>query len=159
MKNYTSTVPADRTVTEIEGLLIRAGARSISKEYSNGEIAALTFVVLCPESNAPLGVRLPADVDAVFGVLKKARSPRARLHRGWEAKMREQAKRTAWRLMFDWVAVQLSLIEMRQAEMMQVFLPYIWSGRGTFYQQLRENKFAALTYQGASDQAGEGPGE
>ncbi len=149
MKNYTSTVPADRSVAEIEALLIRAGARSISKEYGgNAEIAALNFVIMCPETNAPLGVRLPADTEAVFLVLKKARSPRARFHRGWEAKLREQAKKTAWRLMLDWTAVQMSLIEMKQAEVMQVFLPYLWAGKTTFYESIKQGKFKALGYSG-----------
>jgi hypothetical protein len=148
MKNYTSTVPFERSVEEIEKLLVRAGARSISKEYANNEVAALNFVILCPETNAPLGVRLPADVDAVFLVLKKGRSPRAAHSRGWEQRLREQSKRTAWKLMFDWVAVQLSLIEMKQAELMQVFLPYLWAGKTTFYESIKQDKFKAIGYSG-----------
>jgi len=50
--------------------------------------------------------------------------------------------------MFDWVAVQLSLIEMKQAELMQVFLPYLWAGKTTFYESIKQNKFAALSYEG-----------
>lgn len=150
MKNYTSQVQAEQSISEIENLLVRAGARSISKEYSNGLVTALNFVILNPETNAPIGVRLPADHEAVFLVLKKNRSPRARYHRGWEDRLREQARRTAWRLMLDWCAVQLSLIEMKQAELMQVFMPYIWTGRTTFYAALKENKFAALTYSGSA---------
>lgn len=149
MKNYTSKVAAEETVTDIEELLIRAGARSIAKEYSGGGIAALNFVIMCPETNRPLGVRLPADVEAVFGVLKRNRNPKVR--RRSDNALREQAKRTAWRLMFDWVAVQLSLIEMKQAEAMQVFLPYLWAGTGTFYQSLKESKFAALGYSGEKE--------
>lgn len=148
MKNYTSRVEASTTVAEIEELLIRAGARSISKEYLNGEIAALNFVILNPETNSPLGVRIPADVEAVFGVLKKSRNPRLRKHRNSDDRLREQAKRTAWRLMLDWVAVQLSLIEMRQAEVLQVFLPYLWAGKTTFYESIKQEKFKALGYSG-----------
>jgi hypothetical protein len=149
MKNYTSTVPAERSVEEIERMLVRGGARSISKEYVDGEVSALNFMILCHETNAPLGVRLPADCEAVFQVLKKARSPRARSSRGYEPRLREQSKRTAWRLMFDWVAVQLSLIEMKQAELMQVFLPYLWTGKTTFYESIKQDKFRAIGYTGS----------
>jgi len=111
-------------------------------------VTALNFVIMCPETNAPLGVRLPADQEAVFQVLKKSRNPRVRKAKNWEEKLREQARRTAWRLMFDWAAVQMSLIEMKQAELMQVFLPYLWAGKTTFYESIKQDKFRALGYSG-----------
>lgn len=154
MKNYTSRVEAEESIADIEQVLIRAGARSISKEYLNGQATALNFVIMCPETNAPLGVRLPADQESVFQVLKKNRNPRARKSRNWEEKLREQARRTAWRLMFDWAAVQMSLIEMKQAELMQVFLPYLWAGKTTFYESIKQDKFKALGYSG-KDEANE----
>lgn len=151
MKNYTSTVPAERTVSEIEDLLIRVGARSISKEYHEGQISALNFVIPCPETNAPLGVRLPADPGAVFEVLMRGRKVR---DKATQQRVREQSKRTAWRLMFDWVHIQLSLIEMRQAEAMQVFLPYLWAGKTTFYQAIKADKFKAIGYGGNGPEGG-----
>jgi hypothetical protein len=151
MKNYTSRVDAESSVADIEEVLIRAGARSISKEYANGAVTALNFVIMCPETNAPIGVRLPADEEAVFQVLKRARNPRQRKSKNWEQKLREQSRRTAWRLMFDWAAVQMSLIEMKQAELMQVFLPYLWAGKTTFYESIKQDKFKALGYSGAAD--------
>jgi hypothetical protein len=141
VKNYTSQVPAERTIGEIEDLLIRAGARSISKEYHEGQITALNFVLLVPETNSPIGVRLPADPEAVYNVLMRGRKNR---DAATQRRVREQAARTAWRLMFDWCAVQLSLHEMKQAELMQIFLPYLWVGKGTFYAAIKETKFAAL---------------
>jgi hypothetical protein len=46
--------------------------------------------------------------------------------------------------MLDWVAVQLSLIEMKQAELLQVFLPYLWAGKTTFYESIKQGKFKAI---------------
>ncbi len=46
--------------------------------------------------------------------------------------------------MQDWVAVQMSLIQMHQAETLQVFLPFVWDGRRTFYQAVKETGFKAL---------------
>lgn len=145
MKNYTSEVPPAKSIAKIEELLIKAGARQINKEYTaNGEVAAVTFSIVNPESNQPVYVRLPADPEAVFQVFKSQR--RAALSRSQSESLREQAKRTAWRLLWDWVAVQLSIIEMKQAELLQVFLPYIITGNGTFYQQLKQSQVAMLGY-------------
>jgi hypothetical protein len=45
----------------------------------------------------------------------------------------------------DWVEVQLSLIRMQQADLLQVFLPYIWDGSRTFYAAIKERNFLAIT--------------
>jgi hypothetical protein len=39
---------------------------------------------------------------------------------------------------------QLSLIQMRQADFIQVFLPYVWDGKQTFYQALKASNYKAL---------------
>lgn len=147
MKNYTSTVPAERSIAEIEQLLVRAKARNIAKQYDGqGQVLALEFS-LPNETAAAIYVRLPANPDAVFEVLKRSKK---RIDPRSIPRLRDQARRTAWRLMLDWVAVQLSLIEMRQAELMQVFLPYVMtSGEQTFYDRLKGQKFAALTHRPA----------
>jgi hypothetical protein len=36
------------------------------------------------------------------------------------------------------------MIQMKQAETLQVFLPYVWDGQQTFYQRLKESKFRAM---------------
>ena len=59
-------------------------------------------------------------------------------------KIRDQASRTAWKLMQDWIEIQVSLIEMRQVEFLQVFLPYVWDGQQTYYSYLKEGNFKLL---------------
>lgn len=56
----------------------------------------------------------------------------------------EQAERTAWKLVQDWVEVQLSMIQMKQADFVQVFLPYVWDGRETLYQRIKSTGYRAL---------------
>ncbi len=46
--------------------------------------------------------------------------------------------------MQDWVEVQLSMIQMKQADLMQVFLPYVWDGKRTYYDALKVNGFRAM---------------
>lgn len=145
MKNYTSTVSPEQTIYEIERLIIRFGAKSIAKEYSpQGDVAALSFMIIEPTSKLPIGIRLPANPEGVYGVL---RAKKKRWMHSMEKNLREQAKRTAWRLTLDWVAVQLSLIEMKQAEPLQVFMPYIWNGTSSLYQAIRDSGFKAIGYE------------
>ncbi len=46
--------------------------------------------------------------------------------------------------MQDWLEVQLSMIAMRQADFVQVFLPYVWDGQRTYYQALKDSGFRAM---------------
>lgn len=140
LKNYTSNVPVARTLSRIEECLAEAGATGIMKEYKKGFLTALAFRVTLPTGRA-MSIRLPANADGVFAALmKEVKRPRE----GTAAKIREQAGRTSWKLMQDWVEVQLSLIQMQQADFVQVFLPYVWDGKTTFYEQLKAKNFLAL---------------
>jgi hypothetical protein len=158
LKNYTSEVPVPQTIARMETLLIRAGVTGITKEYdpaAAGKIAAITFCIQLPE-NPPVTVRLPADEDAVQQALwvdyvngdETTTDGKALLYPGnkkkTKADFRAQAERTAWKLVQDWLEVQLSMIAMRQADFVQVFLPYVWDGSRTYYQALKESKFRGL---------------
>jgi len=140
IKNYTSGVPVERTVMRIEVALIAAGAIGIYKDYKDGVLGAICFSIQDPE-NRLLSVRLPADAKAVYEVLRaRMKRPRGETLK----KLMDQSARTSWRLIEDWIKIQVSLIEMRQAEFLQVFLPYIWNGKQTYYESLKEGGFKAL---------------
>lgn len=155
LKNYTSNVPVSQTIYKIEQVLIRCGVSGISKEYTgtNGKIQALIFKI---EGQPPVQVRLPADVDAAWTALwldyagtELCQSDPTRTGYGSRKKLkkadfREQAERTAWKIMQDWVEVQMSMIQLKQAEPLEVFLPYAWNGQRTFYQELKASQFRAL---------------
>ena len=142
IKNYTSNVPIERTISHIEQRLAESGADGIMKEYTTGQLTALSFRVTLPEDGQKVSVRLPANVEGVYVSLsKEVRKPRA----GTLERIREQAGRTAWKLMLDWCEVQLSLIAMQQAEFRQVFLAYILTdGKRTFFDRLKKDNFLAL---------------
>ncbi len=141
MKNYTSTVPVERTILRIELALVTGGAIGIMKNYDrDGNLEAISFSVPHPEKRL-LGIRLPADVEAVRRVLMAdVKRPRKETVK----RINSQAARTAWKLIQDWVEVQMSMIEMQQVEFIQVFLPYIYDGKKTFYAALKENGFKLL---------------
>jgi len=140
IKNYTSNVPVERTISRIEQVLASAGAVGIIKDYSAGRLVSLSFRVTLPTGKA-VEVRLPANHEAVYQTLcKDIRRPR----KGTMEKLQDQSLRTSWKLMQDWVEVQISLIKMQQADFMQVFLPYVWDGNKTFYAALKDQNYLML---------------
>jgi hypothetical protein len=165
LKNYTSDVPVSQTIHSIEDVLIKCGVSGIMKEYGStaGDIKAITFQIKLDGINA-VTVRLPVNVqraqDALFQNYAKGEklTPDGRKiedHRTLKKKkwseFRDQAERTAWRITFDWVQVQMSMIEMKQADFREVFLPYVWDGRTTFYQRVHDGGFRALIPEKASE--------
>lgn len=129
--NYTTSVSVDRSVTEIQKALARAGADSVSVEYSSGGVSAIKFVVKL--GAVPVPFRMPCSIDGVLEALKKARMPKSKLSR-------EHAGRVAWRIVKDWTLVQLALVEAHQAQLTEVFLPYVVNDRGeTMFQHFTKN--------------------
>jgi hypothetical protein len=150
LKDYTSQVPVQATVARIEMALASSGVTGIQKEYDGfGSLAAICFSVAVEDQRPGGGplrsvtVRLPVNVKAVEKVLTaEIKRPR----KGTALRVKDQAQRTAWKLMQDWVEVQLSLIKMQQAEWLQVFLPYLYDTRThqDFFAQLKASNFKAL---------------
>lgn len=142
IKNYTSGVPVERTINRIEGALIRGGAIGISKEYKEGLLEAIHFSIPNPKGPGMTIIRLPGDAKAVYkALLDKMKRPREETLK----RLEDQAARTAWKLIQDWVEIQMTLIEMQQLEFLQVFLPYIWDGKQTLYNYLKDTGFKMLT--------------
>jgi hypothetical protein len=151
IKNRTSTVPPERTAARIEELLAKSGATDIRKRYEGGELRGLDFVI--PTDMGVLSFRMPVDVESAFQVMyEERRKHRSFLTGAQRVALKEQAKRTAWRLAQDWLEVQLSLVAMRQAELVQVLLPYAVKNDQTFFQAFKASGFAALLPPPKADQ-------
>jgi hypothetical protein len=138
--NYTTTVPASRTVSQMQEVLAKAGAATIAARYDEGKAIGLSFTLM-----TVYGWRdftLPVDTDAVYRVMARDRSgvpPRL--------KTREQAERVAWRIAKDWLEAQLAIVESQMVSFDQVMLPYMHvDGTKTLYQAYEERESAlALT--------------
>jgi hypothetical protein len=157
LKNYTSDVAPSITIGRIKQLLIRVGCSSISESYgSDGEIQAITFTIQIPGAARPMMIRIPSNVEGALTALWLNYADGGSLsHNGNEVwgngrkrrnkkSFRDQAQRTAWRLAQDWIEVQISMIQMQQADILQVFLPYAWDGKQTYYDRLKGGGFKAL---------------
>jgi len=147
--NYTTTIDPMRTAGEISGLLAAKGAHSINIDYRNGEPVALSFSI---EAYGKLfAFRLPCNVAGY----EKAMNRNGHIPRQY--KTTEQAKRTAWRNLKEWVEVQLAFIEANQAEMTEIFLPYIITDSGqTLFQRFTQDSKGLLA---GSDQRLLGDGQ
>jgi hypothetical protein len=148
IKNYTSTIPASTSMARIEDMLVEAGARDIHKSY-NGEreCDAIIFIMAVPGTPLPMHFKLPAKVDACFEALWKLYSQTVKKPSDQMKKtLREQAVKTAWKIIHDWVEIQISLIQLEQAEAMQIFLPYVYNpdSKETFYEHVKKGSFKLL---------------
>jgi hypothetical protein len=128
------------------------------KEYvgTEGEIAAVTFQIEAPSGK--LSIRLPANKEKALEALWLNYVDGEKLNEkgdavdAWGSRKRKrrkdfevQAARTAWKIIQDWIEVQMSMIELKQADTLQVFLSYVMvSPKQNFYQQCVEQKFAGL---------------
>lgn len=132
IKNYTTDIAEERTVGEIMGLLASKGARSIQVVYDDhARPQGVSFMLLISEMPVPF--KLPCNFDGVFRALASAyrdRHARTRFERNPQSMI--HARKVAWRIVKDWIAAQLALIEAEQATMAQVFLPYcVMRGKDT----------------------------
>lgn len=135
--NYSTTVDAYKTVAEIEQMLVRHGAKSIMKSYEGEDVTSLSFLIDTGNGNIP--VKLPVRLDDVLQVLtdQKKAHPKANIKA-----TREQANRVAWRILKDWIEVQMALLDMQMVKFEEIFLSYIETADGkTVYEKLEEKHF------------------
>lgn len=137
--NYSTSVPAARTIQEMQTALGRAGAHRVTVEYADGSPSALSFSLRTPHGDRYF--TLPCDVDAVHHVLNQQNA--AGVLRSSSVKINAaQAERVAWRILKDWLEAQLALVRTTMAQLDQVMLPYLHTddaGR-TLYEAYRDRE-------------------
>lgn len=124
--NYTTKVPTDRTISEIQAILVKAGADAVQLEYLGGKTVGFAFRI-----NTPQGViyyKLPVNLRGV-----KASMVRDKVK---HADIDAQAYRVSWRILKDWIEAQMGIIQAGMAELAQVLLPYARTDHGdTVYER------------------------
>ena len=129
--NYTTTVDAIKTAGEIEVILIKGGAKAI---IDNGKVISIKFIVDSPIGTIP--IELPVQIAAVAEILRQQKKNNPRIKTSLD-----QAERTAWRCLKDWVEAQMALIEIGMVSIDQVFLPYVINKEGkTLYAYAKEHR-------------------
>lgn len=133
IKNYTTKVPADRSIQEIQNALVKHGAVGMIYKYekATGRIEALKFGLEI-NGNA-VGFSLPVNWRRFQECLKQQKVKR------WDDE--DYVYRVSWRCIRDWVLAQLALYETQIVELPQVFLPFA-TGKGgqTIYDRVINNQ-------------------
>lgn len=115
--NYSTTVPVGRSIGQVQGLLVEAGARQVMTAYDDvGRAEGLAFAV-----HTAHGLRtfvLPVKSSAVLSVLARDGVPP-------RFATPEHAERVAWRILKDWVEAQLAIIRTEMVTLDQVMLPFM----------------------------------
>ncbi len=136
--NYTTKINPAKTVGEIQEILAKHGACSVSTDFDKGMPVAIRFSVAVGDEI--LNFRLPSNHQGVYRALcKDAAVPK-------QYKTQEQSQRVAWRIVKDWVEAQMAIIESGLALLPEVFLPYALAPNGqTLFEAVQQKglKFLA----------------
>lgn len=140
--NYTTTISVEKTAGEMQGMLGRSGAAAVTLRFADARLVGLSFALAGPH-----GMRaflLPVDVGAMQKLLDRQWAD-SKIQRRYATP--EQAERVAWRVVKDWLAAQLALVQAQMASLDQVMLPYlVMDDAGTtLYDAYRKHDLRALT--------------
>jgi hypothetical protein len=102
--NYTTKIDSYKTITEIQQVLAKKGARKMIVDNNENSLPiALTFTI--DWHGAPLAFALPCNFEGVLRSMKKSsKVPRSLC-------TEEQALRVGWRIIKDWVEAQMAIVE------------------------------------------------
>lgn len=137
--NYTTKIAVGQSVGEVQQLLAGHGARQIAMDYDDGRPCGVSFTLHTPHGIAVF--TLPVDVEAMQRLLAaKNRAGDLRDHgKRADRDSRAQAERVAWRVIKDWLAAQMTLVDAQMVQLDEVMLPYLAVEQGrTLYQMYQE---------------------
>lgn len=135
--NYTSEVPAAKTIGQLYEIIAQSGAHEISFEHKDGDAVALKFCIMHAEK--PLWFRIKPNPAGVLSSMERDKVPP-------RYQNDKQAHRTAWRILKDAVEAQLAIFQSEQGDLAEVFLPYAIDSTGTsFYEIFTEGRQKSLT--------------
>lgn len=139
LKNFTTSIPIDKTIMEIEQILQRMGVSRVFKMYNDGKITALAFAIIRDGKELPF--KLPMQDDKILVAFQNA-VRKGNLPKRYMVD-KEQASRTGWRIIKDWVDSQMALIEINTVKVEEVFLPYLFNPieNKTLFEIMEAKKF------------------
>lgn len=149
IKNYSTNISVERTISQIEKILALHGANAIMKEYDGaGKVTAVNFIVDFREGKT-IPFRMPLNIQALMEKINyDIDNPQEREGRIPSTRRDDMdyARRVGWRIIKDWIDAQMALVDLEQVKLIQVFLAYAYDAlnKRTFYEILEENNFNSL---------------
>jgi hypothetical protein len=137
IKNYTTEVPVERTIAEIQTILAQNGARGMALEYDeSGIIKDIFFKIRLHEKELPF--RLPSKPDKIYAAVFAGMQYESRLRH----ERMKKSEAIAWRICKTWLEAQITLINLEQAKLEEVFLPYlVLPSNKTLFETMERNQF------------------
>lgn len=128
--NWSTTVSVERTVNEILRLLRTSGAERVTTVYTARQPVGIEFSLETPRFGWQ-EYRLPIRPAGVLAAMERradefigaGRTRRRALPWSWCTQ--ERASQVAWRIVKQWVEVQLSLVECSAAPLEEIMFPYM----------------------------------
>lgn len=140
----TTEISPERTISEIEMVLIENGCNAVLKEYTAGAIEAVSFRISVNGQDIPF--RLPCRWQAIAGIFMKRKAGKWNYTLGDATKKAcaDKGRRVAWRQILRWVEAQCALVQTDMVKMEEVFFPYIQSKSGQTLYELHEKSIGLL---------------
>lgn len=136
--NYTTSIKSEKTIMEIQQVLVRHGATKIVTDYTDQIPSAITFCLNM--DSRVVAFALPANYSGVLKAMRKDSKVPKRLL------CDEQALRVSWRIVKNWVEAQMALVEAQLADVAEVFLPYAVTKNGnTLYKEIGNSDVLLLS--------------
>lgn len=153
--NYTTKVPVEKTIGEIESMLAKSGASKILKDYdTEGNITSISFKILTEKGELPF--KLPMNLEGVMQTINNQtgeyRRQKSRTG-GYGQQVRvvpqsmhndfNQARKVGWRIMRDWLEAQLAIFFLQMVKIEEIFLPYMYNEKTgqTMFQTMEKQNF------------------
>lgn len=130
--NYSTKIPPEQTITEIQQMLVDFNVNGMLTEYEGRQVRAVSFRINI--DGRDIAFRMPCNWRGVYEILCDDPRVPAKL------KTEEQAIRVAWRIIQTWIKGQLAMVEVNMVTIPQVFLPYaIMKDDRTLSEHVAEN--------------------
>lgn len=120
---HTTEKSPQSSASEAMQLLGIIGASNVSMQMEHGDLVGMTFQVKIGEK--VISYRLPVKWKQIYDTMLKIESKKRTYWRNEAAiktKTEAQAKRTAWRMMLEWLKIQTAFVENGIRHPAEVFL-------------------------------------
>ena len=141
-----TTVKVERSVAQIVAEISGRGATQIRQDFdADGALTALYFLLTYP-GGRQFPVALPCRLEAMTKRLYADLGPRQKEAWADDGRLKEQARRIAWRQLAAWVKAQMALVDLEMVTAAEIFLPFVSDGAGgeTFFETMSRVGFKAL---------------
>lgn len=113
------------------------------KMYDDGIPTAVAFSFILnkqTEGEREINFKLPMKEEKIFQVFKIQNRQGKLANRYCDL---DQARRTGWRIIKDWIDSQMALLEIEIVKFEEIFLPYMYdvNKNQTMFEKLQEKQF------------------